>query len=115
MNRLLMVMVVLALGAVLAACGTADDPEVPPPTSTELPASATDAPSEAPLNATEILAHTQEMMDSRASGAVSPLHLRGPCQRSPILQASLSFKTWAAIGLHSSQVDPIIRTAVRLK
>ena len=49
MNRLLMVMVMLALGAVLAACGTADDPEVPPPTSTELPASATDAPSGAPL------------------------------------------------------------------
>ena len=66
MNRLLMVMVMLALGAVLAACGTADDPEVPSPTSTELPASATDAPSEAPLNATEILAHTQEMMDQQS-------------------------------------------------
>ena len=75
MNRLLMVMVMLALGAVLAACGTADDPEVPPPTSTELPASATDAPSEAPLNATEILAHTQEMMDQqsfRSSFAFAP-------------------------------------------
>ena len=75
MNRLLMVMVMLALGAVLAACGTADDPEVPPPTSTELPASAPDAPSEAPLNATEILAHTQEMMDQqsfRGSFAFAP-------------------------------------------
>ena len=75
MNRQLMVMVMLALGAVLAACGTADDPEVPPPTSTELPASATDAPSEAPLNATEILAHTQEMMDQqsfRGSFAFAP-------------------------------------------
>ncbi len=75
MNRLLMVMVMLALGTVLAACGTADDPEVPPPTSTELPASATDAPSEAPLNATEILAHTQEMMDQqsfRGSFAFAP-------------------------------------------
>ena len=75
MNRLLMVMVMLALGAVLAACGTADDPEVPPPTSTELPASATDAPSEAPLNATKILAHTQEMMDQqsfRGSFAFAP-------------------------------------------
>ena len=75
MNRLLMVMVMLVLGAVLAACGTADDPEVPPPTSTELPASATDAPSGAPLNATEILAHTQEMMDQqsfRGSFAFAP-------------------------------------------
>ena len=75
MNRLLMVMVMLALGAVLAACGTAADPEVPPPTSTELPSSATDVPSEAPLNATEILAHTQEMMDQqsfRGSFAFAP-------------------------------------------
>ena len=44
MKRLLVVIVALASGTFLAACGTTDDTDVAPATTTELPASATDAP-----------------------------------------------------------------------
>ncbi len=75
-NRLLTVMVVVASGAFLAACGTTDEPEVAQPTATtELPASATDAPGGGALTATEIIPHAQGVMDRqsfRGSFAFAP-------------------------------------------
>ena len=67
MNRLVAVIVVLVSGAFLVACGTTDEPEVPPPTATtELPASATGSPGGGHPNVTELIAHAQEVMDRQS-------------------------------------------------
>ena len=69
-------MVVLAFSSLVVACGTTDDPEVAQPTATtELPASATDAPGAGSPSATELLTHAQEVMGRqsfRGSFAFAP-------------------------------------------
>ena len=76
MNRLLTVIVVLAFSSLVVACGATDDPEVAQPTATtELPASATDAPGAGSPFATELLTRAQEVMDRqsfRGSFAFAP-------------------------------------------
>ncbi len=75
MKRLLVVIVALASGTFLAACGTTDDTDVAPATTTELPASATDAPGDGPSTVEELLTHAQEVMDRqsfRGSFAFAP-------------------------------------------
>ena len=67
MNRQLVVIILLAFGAFVVACGTTDEPEVAPPTTTtELPASATDAPGGGPPNAPELVARAEEAMDQQS-------------------------------------------------
>ena len=78
-NRQLVVIILLAFGAFVVACGTTDEPEVAPPTTTtELPASATDAPSGGPPTAKALVARAQEAMDQqsfRGGFAFSPSQL----------------------------------------
>ena len=67
MNRQLVVIILLAFGAFVVACGTTDEPEVAPPTTTtEFPASATDAPGGGPPNAPELVARAEEAMDQQS-------------------------------------------------
>ena len=79
MNRQLVVIILLAFGAFVVACGTTDEPEVAPPTTTtELPASATDAPGGGPPTAKALVARAQEAMDQqsfRGGFAFSPSQL----------------------------------------